>query len=339
MNKGLTGAPAFSRSVARIRILILGLGSMLVSCNQPFDPRGQLDQRLVVYSILSTDRTQQFVRVEQSYMPSDYDALSFTGDVSVVGASVVLRSTAGSFVLHDTAFPRGDTSRYAFPLNGYVINSFKVDYGKSYSISVKAGQSTTVAGTVLVPFKPGLSLNPSSYIVLDDPLHSASDANILFPIVCGTNAKAFIGRLFVYYDVLRDGIWTEERTEIPVGYKFSGTNDLKYAAYGSLTSRSSNGFATALYKNALYNQMLAEVAYIRNTGLKIVFNRVVFVLLQLDPNLYNYYLTAHANNDPHSIRLDEPSYSNIPKGQGVVGAYTLDSLIHVLPEGFGYDKY
>ena len=66
--------------------------------------------------------------------------------------------------------------------------------------------------------------------------------------------------------------------------------------------------------------------------------RAVFQLLQLDPNSYGYYFTTHAYNDPQSMRLDEPMYSNIVGGLGLVGAYTLDSLVHVLPEDFDYNK-
>ena len=320
-------------------LLAYALGIAALSCNQPFDPRGSLDERLVVFSILSTDRTQQIVRVEHSYMPADFDPASSTTDLSVVGARVTIRSVSGQYVFHDTTFPRSDTIRYNAPLRGYVLNQFKADYGKSYLITVQSGSYATVTGSVLVPFKAKLSLEPSSYTVIDDPIRSAQEARILFPIVSGYNAKAFIGRLFVYYDVLKDGEWREECTEIPVGYKYSGQKDLDQATYGSLVPRTSTGLAVGIYSNELYNKMLSRLAYETYKGNKIVFNRVVFVVLQLDPNLYNSYAATHSNNDPHSIRLDEPSYSNVAKGSGAIGAYTLDSLVHLLPDGFGYDKY
>jgi hypothetical protein len=65
----------------------------------------------------------------------------------------------------------------------------------------------------------------------------------------------------------------------------------------------------------------------------------VYQLLQIDKNLYSYYLTTHSYNDPHSTRLDEPFFSDVVGGVGLVGAYTLDSLMHILPENFAFDRY
>jgi hypothetical protein len=309
-----------------------------MACNQPFDPRGPLDQKLVLFSVLSTDRSQQIVRVERDYMPVDYDALAYTADVSVAGASVALKSGTVTYVLRDTTFPRSDTSRYKSALHGYVLNAFKVDYGKSYQVSVQSAQYGSASGSVLVPSKPLLSLEAASYSVLDNPTSSQKDASILFPIISGNNARAYIARLFIDYDVLKGGEWIEERAEIPVGYKYSGLADFNYVSYGALTPVPINGHAVGAYKNELYSKMLVAIAYQKYVDTKIVFNRVVFQVLEVDPNLYNYYLVTHAYDDPHSIRLDEPAYSNVVRGEGVVGAYTLDSLVHILPEGFGFNK-
>ena len=288
--------------------------------------------------MLSTDRSQQIVRVERDYMPADYNALAYTEDLSIVGANVALKSGTLSYSFRDTTFSRSDTSRYNWPLHGYVLNSFKPEYGKSYQISVKSAQYGAATGTVLVPAKPLLSLEAASYAILDDPIQNPGEASILFPVTCGMNTKAYIARLFVEYDVLKDGEWIAERAEIPVGYKYSGLRDFNYLSYGTLIPVPLNRNTVGTYKNELYSKKLAMLAYQTYFSTRIIFNRVVFQILQVDLNLYGYYLTVHAYNDPHSTRLDEPMYSNVLKGEGFVGAYTLDSLVHVLPEGFGFNK-
>jgi hypothetical protein len=264
--------------------------------------------------------------------------MAYTTDISVVGASVSLKSGATTYLLRDTTFPRSDTSRYTSQLHGYVLNSFRPEYGKTYEVKAQSTQYGSVVGSVLVPAKPVLSLDASSYLILDYPIISPREANILFPIICGSNSKATIGRLFVDYDVLKDGEWIAERAEIPVRYKYSGLPDFTYVSYGTLTPTPASARTVGVYKNELYNKKLAELAYQTYFNTKIIFNRVVFQLLQVDPHLYDYYIVTHAYNDPHSTRLDEPSYSNILRGEGVVGAYTLDSLVHILPEGFGFNK-
>jgi hypothetical protein len=127
------------------------------------------------------------------------------------------------------------------------------------------------------------------------------------------------------------------RTEIPLDYTYSGLPDFNFLSYGTLTPVPSNNRAVAVYRNKLYTKMLATLAYHKYFDTKIIFNRVVFQLLQIDPHLYDYYIMTHAYNDPHSTRLDEPAYSNILNGEGVVGAYTIDSLVHLLPERFVFN--
>ena len=320
------------------RFLLLLGGVLFVSCNQPFDPRGTQDRRLVVFSILSTDRSAQVVRVERDYMPQGYDALEYSSDNSVLGATVLLKAGSVTYRLRDTTLTRGDTSRYKSALRGYIASSFTPEYGKSYEVTVQSAQFSSVHASVTVPSKPSLSIDASSVYVLDNPSRSPTNADILFPITCGTNVRGYIARLFVEYDVLKGGEWISERAEMPVSYAYSGLRDFKHVLYGRLMPLPPNRRAVGLYNNELYRKALVSIAYGKYNSTRTIFNRAVFQVLQLDPNSYNYYFTTHAYNDPHSIRLDEPSYSNVVGGLGLVGAYTLDSLIHMLPEDFDFNK-
>jgi hypothetical protein len=113
---------------------------------------------------------------------------------------------------------------------------------------------------------------------------------------------------------------------------------MRFLTCGRLTPRPTNNHAVGWYKNDLYSKALAAITYEKYGSTKIIFNRLVFQLLQMDPRLYNYYFVAHAYNDPHSTRLDEPMYSSISGGIGFVGAYTLNSLVHILPESFDFNN-
>jgi hypothetical protein len=310
----------------------------LTSCNQPFDPRGPLNRKLVVYSILSTDRAQQFVRLEQSYMPASYDPQANTSDKSVVGALVILRSVNSSYVLRDTAFGRSDTSRYLFPIRSYVLSPFVPQYGSTYQIAVRAPEFDSITATVSIPGKPSFSLDITSVVILDRPGYSDSSATIVIPMTLGSNTKAFSARLFVDYEVLKNGAWFDERVEIPLSFMYTGGEDYNYPIYPSLTVTPAIGRASGVYRNKMYLITLANLAWRHYVDNKIIFNRVVFRLMQFEPNLYKYYKTVHGYDDPHSTRLDDPGYSSIPGGEGLAGAYTVDSLVHPLPENFGFNK-
>jgi hypothetical protein len=80
--------------------------------------------------------------------------------------------------------------------------------------------------------------------------------------------------------------------------------------------------------------MIKQLTTVRYASNKIIYKWVVFDVLQADQNLYDYYASVQEYRDPRSIRLDEPMYSRVNGGLGFAGAYTLDSLLYVLPENF-----
>ncbi len=319
-----------------VTFTLLGL---LFACNQPFDPRGALDEKPVVFAVLSTDRNMQFVRVERSYMPSGYDPLADTSDKSIRNATVTISDGGVTMQLRDTTLPRSDTSRFKFPMRAYVVNPYRPAYGGSYSVKVETNGFGTALEKVVVPAKSYLGIDATSIAVIDQPDGYKKDVSILFPIILGGGAYGYRGRMFVDYEVLKDGEWVEERVEIPTQFAASGTDDYRYLIYPQITHTTSNNHAVGIHMNGVYLATLVNVAYTKYPATKIVFNRIVFQLLQVDQNLYSYYLTTHSYNDPHSTRLDEPSFSGVVGGVGLVGAYTLDSLVHILPENFAFDRY
>jgi hypothetical protein len=315
------------------------LAVMQLSCNQPFDPRGELDQKPVVFSILSTDRDVQFVRLERSYMPPGYEALADSSDKSIPNAMVTINYGGTTLRLRDTILARSDTSRFLFPIRAYAVRPFRPIHGSSYNVSVEAIGIGSASEIIVTPTKPALDIDANSMAVIDQPGSHEGNASILFAITLGSGASGYRGRMFVDYEVLKNGEWIEERVEIPTSFASAGSKNYEYVLYPQLRHKTSNNHAVGIHMNDVYSRTLIEVAYIRCKSTKIVFNRVVFQLVQVDQNLYNYYSTTHLNNDPHSTRLDEPGFSGVRGGVGVVGAYTLDSLVHILPENFAFDRY
>jgi hypothetical protein len=324
----------FHNAVSMIWIVVLALSG----CNESFDPRGDFDHKPVVYAVLSTDRALQFVRVEQSYMPVGYDPLSYASDGFVPNSKVTINSGMLAIQLRDTTVARIDTSRLRFPIRAYVASPFRPVYGSTYVITVEAPELGVVTSSLTMPARPVLSINLASFAVLDRPAEKDSSAEILFPFTLGDGTTGYIGRFFIEFEVLKDGEWVEERAEVATGFTYSGTRSYTWLDYGQLRHRPFTSKGAALYTNQFYSHALVDAAYKRHGSAKIIFDRIVFQLLQIDKNFYNYYLVTHSYSDPHSIRLDEPFYSNMDGGIGMVGAYTIDSVMHVLPEDFVFNR-
>lgn len=317
-------------------IALLSIASL--ACNQPFDPRQPLQDQLVVFSILSTDRATQFVRVERNYMPAEYDALAYVSENSVDDVIVTLNDGRTIFRLRDTTFQRPDTTRFKFPIHAHIVSPLTVEYGRLYEITVESPKFGRAFGTASVPTKPMLVLGAAGSNVLENPGSHQGDEVIPFELLLSSNVKGYVGRLFIDYSVFENAGWIAGRIEVPVRYTYAGLTDYRYVAYAQLARRPSTQLFVTEYTNQMYNAALIQIAYVRYPKSRIIFNRIVYQLLQVEQNLYDYYKLSHAYDDYRSMRLDEPSYSNIVGGIGLVGAYTVDSLVHVLPEYFAYNR-
>lgn len=309
------------------------LNLFIVACEQPFDPRAPLDEQMVVFSILSTDREVQFVRVQGTYMATDVDAASYTSHNSVRDAIVSIRASNGVYFMRDTVLARPDTGRYKFPLYAYALNPFTPERGRSYQVIVQSASRGQTFATVTVPGQPTLSIPYDTKRVLDLSINYADNVPILFPVELSPNAKAYVGRLLLYYDVLKGKQWQEERVEIPVLSVDASRYSLYLPRYPQMAVIPTTSQMGIVFRNGYYNAVVRNVNSVYHSN-RIVFKWATFVLLQADRNLYDYFSVTHAGRDPWSIRLDEPMVSRMQGGLGIVGAYTLDSLVNILPSNF-----
>jgi hypothetical protein len=309
----------------------------LLSCSQSFDSKAPFQPQLVVFSVLSSDRTAQFVRVEGDYMPAGYDPLSSTTDNAIPGAIVTVRDGSATYRLRDTVLNRQDTSRYKSPLHAFVLSPFAAQPGRAYVVTVQAPGYAAATATATMPGKGFTGTGVTTWLILDNPRGYEENADIICNALLSAGAKGYIGRLFADYDVLIGTEWIEGRVEIPIAFIDPKVPDVKYVTYPQLTSRTA-GQMVVSFKNGVYKATLQSLASGRYKSNKLIFKWVVFQFLQTDRNLFNYYSTTHAFRDVQSIRLDEPLFTNVSGGFGVVGAYTLDSLVHLLPEDFNYNN-
>jgi hypothetical protein len=321
------------------RAIILGALLFLLSslsCDEPFDPKASLDHQMVLYAILSTDRAEQYVRVEQDYMPEGSDPNQDTANTALSDVIVTLKEPARLYRFRDTVLSRQDTSRYRSPMQMYVLSPFTPEHGKSYNVLAQSRSMGMAYSTVVMPYSPVLNIASSTWILLQDPITHSPGESIQFSAQLAWQVKGYVARLYLYYDVLKGSEWVEERVELPIGTwnperDYYGL-DLLY--YPQMTASSLTGAFSVTYKNGFLQSIIKQLTTKRYASNKIIYKWVVFDVLQADQNLYDYYTSVQEYRDPRSIRLDEPMYSRVNGGLGFAGAYTLDSLLYVLPENF-----
>ena len=179
----------------------------LLSCNQSFDSKASFQPQIVVFSVLSTDRTTQFVRVEGDYMPVGYDPLSSTTDNAISSATVTIKDGTTTYLLRDTVMAREDTSRYKSPLHAFVVNPLATQPGKTYVLTVQAPGYAAATATTTIPGKGYPGTGVTTLLVLDNPGGHEDNADILCNALLSTSAKGYLGRLFVDYEALIGTEW------------------------------------------------------------------------------------------------------------------------------------
>lgn len=292
----------------------------------------------MIFAVLSTDRAAQTVRVHRGYMPLGFDPLEHSLDDAITDAVVTISESGTTYLLRDTLILRPDTSRYKFPLHMYVLSPFTPQNGKSFNLSVESRSLGSASASVIVPGRVSLALSSHAHRILSRPESQEQVDVILFEALIADVTKGYIGRMFIDYSVLKGAEWIEERVEVPLDSPDRKSYSLDRAWYPQLSPRSPAKQVSVAFLQGFYRAVITDLAFRKYPSEMLIFNRVVFQFLQAERNLYNYYAVAHGFRDAQSMRLDEPTYSNISGGVGLFGAYTLDSLVYILPENFSGNR-
>jgi hypothetical protein len=288
---------------------------------------------MLVYSVLSTDRETQLVRVERNYMPPEFNPLSFDRSTFLSDAIVTIRESNKVFRLRDTSFARTDTSRYSFPLKTFYANPLTPLRGRTYQVIIQSPSQGQINATTTIPDKAIISLPAEMIQPIDRPDRFVQDARIVFIVQLSKHAKGYLGRFYLYYDVLKGNEWVEERAEIPVSSADMDHYSLTEPQYPKLAAAAGTSQLGLIYMNGYYKAVINALNS-RYSSTRLIFKWAVLVLLQADQNLFKYYRGSHNAEDPFSTRLDEPMISTVDGGLGMVGSYSLDSLVTILPENF-----
>jgi hypothetical protein len=317
------------RIIPRFLLVVIAL-PLFASCNDSFSPKAPFHQQLVVYSVLSTDRDIQFVRVYTNYDVSGFDPFQNKLDTPVSGAQVVITGPHGSYILKDTLLPRLDTSRYKSPIAAYA-GRWRAERGQTYTLTVNAPGIGSTTATVTTP-GPSQTIYWVNGAMLDHP----DTYQVMDYVGASTrfwqSTKAFTSQMVIEYVFLNAGEWKEESIEVPI----AASTNFSYVVYPSVYKVQT--YAWGVYYKDAYVKTLNRGAKL-HAGSKLIFNRIVLRFLQLDQNWYDYYGTLREIQDPFSIRLDEPDFTNLSNAYGLFGACAGDSIQHQYPDEFPYNQW
>ncbi|MBI5464630.1 MAG: DUF4249 family protein [Ignavibacteriales bacterium] len=318
--------------VGWVAIVATGIG-----CKEVFSPKGEYEKRMVVYCVLSNQSARQYARVYSTYDPSSNNPLSIVTDNPVVDASVLLEAGGNAWPMKDTTVMRDDTSRYSSGIKAFVLNPFEPVGKTTYRITVNSPTMGQAYAETIMPGKG--EINVSAIYMMNTPLKyldgSLLVSELISPTTQGVLVRMFVEiilttagnavvRMEVPSSILSSANTAGETTrQIPIYPKLSRTT------YGDLSISQDYYQATQFSVEAfIYVLNLFDTQY---AAKGFEYNRAIFYLYQTDKNLYRGYSITNGFNDEHSIRTDEPDFSNVHGGLGIVGSFRVDSAAYSLP--------
>lgn len=275
----------------------------LWACNQPFEPEGPVNNKLVLYSILASPSDTQYVRLSTT--------LGDSPAPDVRDALVQLVSQGRTIQFKDTTVQWTDALGVPSPTHVYVAYHAPINGGTLYQLqaSTTGGLAATANATALS--SPSFSIRSSP-----TPGHFTLDTKFI------SLSGAFVMHCYVDYYALVEGGFEFHREEVPVGRYADQTGNVVFT-YPQLSLvqllAHNQGAIPIQFDSTLYTETRGRVVQ-RYQGSLVVFFQIVFSLTQIDDVLYSYYYFNNGPVDRSTIRLDQPDFTNVENGYGVFGS-------------------
>ena len=297
----------------QMRTVLFAVASMMVagSCTETFNPNASSVERMIVFAVMRTETDTQFVRVSTTYSAMN-DPRSMTTDTSVPDAHVAITDGTDTFLFRDSTLQRADTSRYRSRIGAHVAYGLRLAAGRQYRLSVFSPTRGTVTATATALY------SPSFY-----PLPDLS-GNISLRITLGQNARAYLPRAHLEYQVRTDTGWETRRIEIPRTVDET-TGEFLYP------KPVTRGVTSVLFSVTEFNAVHARLRQ-QFAARTVRLRRTLYTLTQFNDALYAYHSVANGFPDSGTLRLDEPDYTNITGGLGV---FAMSSQTVVIADSSG----
>ncbi len=314
------------RTAATILFAIVMLGG----CERGFDPRGTFENRLVVFGLLSPSTDTVMFRLQATYDLQGADPMSHTTEPDLSGGTATLSWDRYSASLRDTVVPHPNAERYSNGLRILTTSPLRVERGMTYTVRVDVPGYPRAEATAKVPSiapfyfrNEALLSNPSSFTGLDLELF----------IGLPPEAFGYLPNLQLEYEVLSEG-GRVERREVPSRLAVSAA-DVKpeYPTLQGSTAeepRYSYGAEAFRYEGSAYRFLIRSIVD-QYGAANIRYRRAILYLTLVDEHAYKYTFLVNGFFDPITVRTDQPDYSNVNGGVGMVGAFVVDSLTVPLP--------
>jgi hypothetical protein len=309
-------------------VFVLGLCLCCLSCDESFNPKGPYQPVLVVYSVLSNTKQEQYVRVYSTYDPPRFDPYEVSAETPVRDAFVQITRQSTSIVLHDTVVYRRDTLRYGDGIHVYVANVLTPEPGQTYSLAVHASGFPTVSSSVTLPAKAIFQYAATAASAIQNPRFARP---VDVAVNLSTLTRLYQIQLFVVFEYREGSVVHADSMEVPLSAPDTSLTDAQWP----LSTYADRRGIIQRFGGTAYKAIMDRIVYKHSVAVKFV--RTTVHVTQIGEPLFNYHNITGGFNDEFSIRTDQPDYTNIAGGFGLFAAFVLENFHRPYPDNFYYN--
>lgn len=298
----------------------------LYSCEENFDPYGDLRDKYVLNCVINNDTTTQYATISKSYLVESSNPTSYTEDPAVTGAELVISYDDSARVFGEETLERQDVSRYTNPASVYSTHDLQTEVNVEYKLNVLLPDGRRLRASTIAP--------PPVTFQTGDALIPPVDKDWVAVYWQIPRADLYVSSVFkVYYFKKVNGVNVRFEKKVPVKYVEQGGEYIAYfpePSYSPMIYVEMNAFTRAL-------EEISEGDPEKSNYTILAF---ILEIRVYDENMTSYYAAQREVSESFTLKVDESDYTNIEGGYGIFGSYNLQrkavKFSHAYIESFGY---
>lgn len=293
--------------ISKISVVILIITTIL-SCEESFSPKGEFEDGYSLFCVIDGNSSTQTAYLTKNYNPSDLNPQSYLEDKSINGADLELIYPDTTYKFFDTTLIGEDGKKYT----AYLIKGFKPTSG---NLMIK---STMPDGTVLMSNVQSTGNLRFAYETLRSIVYETkSTYKIAF--YDKPDPFYFSPKLFINYHIKKGNENIYKRIEVASYYYQKADEEISF--YPELAPR-----IQYFYYIANIEKTLKKLATLEPEGSQISIKDLTVEVLETSEPLAFYYAITKTFYDGFTVQLNQPEYTNIEGGNGLLGYKYLSKL-------------
>ncbi len=303
-------------------ILLVGL---LISCEENFEPFGDIKEKYALNCIIRGDTTFQIASLTRTYANENYNPYSNEVDPNVSGALIRIWNGDSLAIFRDTIMERKGTSQYKTPYRLYYTKKFKL-VGNELEIEAILPNKVRLTAKSSIP-------NAVKFISVDKVVPPKTKSYLEFVWEAGTADNAYLTQVSIYYYKANDPNKTVRIAYVPASYVTQDGRSFPISAKPTNTNRLVLDLET-IHKTM---ELISEGD---PNKLNYVILGPYLEVVSFGKSLSTYFNSITRTNDAYTVNLNEIDYTNVQNGVGIFGVYLRNyhsfDFTHAYIKSFGY---